>query len=104
MQNVAFHDCGDRPGSIIVSVGGEVPSNHERGLILDALNNLPVTEHVTLRERVIELSDLLASARAIAQRKGEDTAWERFDERLNGAGIGSVTAKVFKVLPSDLEQ
>lgn len=55
----------------------------------------------TARER--ELEDLLVSARAIAQRKGADTAWERFDERLASFGIGCITAKVFKVLPSDRE-
>lgn len=47
--------------------------------------------------------DLLISARAIAQRRGEDTAWQRFDDRLREAGIGSVTAKTFRVLPSDNE-
>lgn len=58
-----------------------------------------VTTAKTARE--LELEDLLASARVIAQRQGADTAWERFDQRLAEAGIGSVTAKVFKVLPSD---
>jgi NTP pyrophosphatase (non-canonical NTP hydrolase) len=52
-------------------------------------------------DRIKELEDLLTSARTIAQRNGEGTAWERFDERLAKAGIGSITAKVFKVLPSD---
>lgn len=54
-------------------------------------------------KREMELEDLLTSARAIAERRGQDTAWERFSERLAVAGIGSVTAKVFKVLPSDSE-
>lgn len=58
--------------------------------------------HKTERENLLE--DLLTSARVIAQRKGANTAWERFDARLKTAGIGSVTAKVFKVLPSDLEE
>lgn len=53
--------------------------------------------------RELELEDLLTSARAIAERKGELTHWERFSERLAKAGIGSVTAKVFMILPSDLE-
>lgn len=53
-------------------------------------------------ERIAELTDLLTSARCIAQRKGADTAWHRFDFQLAEAGIGSVTAKVFKVLPSDV--
>ncbi len=50
-----------------------------------------------------ELTDVLRSARCIAERKGADTAWERFSERIAALGISSVTAKVFKVLPSDLE-
>lgn len=50
-----------------------------------------------------ELIDLLTSARAIAERRGVDTAWERFSARLAEAGIGSITAKVFKVLQSDKE-
>lgn len=54
-------------------------------------------------ERERELEDLLTSARAICQRRGADTAWERFDQRIASFGIGAVTAKVFKVLPSDLE-
>lgn len=53
--------------------------------------------------REIELEDLLTSARCIAQRNGHDTHWKRFDERLASAGIGSVTAKVFKYIPSDVE-
>ena len=54
-----------------------------------------------LRKRVDELSDLLTSARAIAERKGEGTHWERFSERLGAAGIGSITPRTFRVLPSD---
>lgn len=54
--------------------------------------------------REIELEDLLMSARAIAERRGQDTAWARFSERLGAAGIGSVTPKTFKILPSDSEQ
>lgn len=53
--------------------------------------------------RELELEDLLSSARAIAKREGAETAWARFDERLAGAGISAITAKVFKVLPSDSE-
>jgi len=55
-------------------------------------------------DRLAELSDVLTSARCIAERRGADTAWERFSERIGRLGIGSVTAKVFKVLPSDLEE
>lgn len=54
--------------------------------------------------RELELEDLLVSARAIAQREGADTAWKRFDNRLAASGIGSVTPRVFKVLPSDSEE
>jgi hypothetical protein len=54
-----------------------------------------------LRKRVDELSDLLTSARAIAERKGDSTHWERFSSRLAAAGIGSITPKTFRILPSD---
>lgn len=54
-------------------------------------------------KREIELEELLRSARTIAQRKGVDTAWERFDASIAAAGVGSVTARVYKILPSDLE-
>lgn len=73
---------------------------------LEAINRLylELSQFATAKTaREIELEDLLTSARCICQRKGADTAWERFDARLAAAGIGSVTAKVFKVLPSDLE-
>jgi hypothetical protein len=50
--------------------------------------------------RELELEDFLVSARCIAQRKGAETDWERFDERLRKYGICSVTAKVFKT-PND---
>ena len=51
--------------------------------------------------RELELEDLLISVRCIAQRKGDCTAWERLDARLEKTGIGSITARTFKVLPSD---
>ncbi len=54
-----------------------------------------------LRKRVDELSDLLTSARAIAERFGNNTHWERFSARLGAAGIGSITPRTFRVLPSD---
>lgn len=54
-------------------------------------------------ERLEELTDLLTSAKAIAERQGADTHWQRWCDRLTAAGIGSVTPKVFKILPSDLE-
>jgi hypothetical protein len=61
-------------------------------------------ENERLRDEIEQLKDLLASARVITQRRGEGTAWERFDSRLESAGISSVTAKTFRVLPSDLEE
>jgi len=48
--------------------------------------------------RIAELEDLLVSAHAIARRHGTDTAWDRFSIRLQNYGIGSVTAKTFRIL------
>ena len=54
-----------------------------------------------LRKREIELVDLLTSARAIAERFGNNTHWERFSARLGAAGISSITPRTFRILPSD---
>lgn len=56
-------------------------------------------EHLRAREK--ELVELLTSARCIAERKGEETAWERFSAAIQKQGIGTVTARVFKILQSD---
>ena len=47
------------------------------------------------------LVELLQSARAIAQRKGEGTAWKRFDAAIAKEGIGSVTPRTFRILGDD---
>lgn len=60
-----------------------------------------VSKAKTARE--IQLEDLLTSARCIAERKGEGTAWCRFSERLRQAGIGSVTPRTFRLLQGDEE-
>ncbi len=54
-------------------------------------------------ERELELEDLLTSARCIAERRGEDTAWQTFSARLAEFGIGSVTPKPFKLPPGEVE-
>lgn len=53
------------------------------------------------RDRAVALEELLRSARCICERKGADTAWERFDASIAAYGIGSVTARVYKVLADD---
>ena len=66
--------------------------------------NKAADEIEALRKREAVLTDLLESARVICQRKGEETAWERFDARIAKEGIGCITAKTFRVLPSDKEK
>lgn len=71
---------------------------------LETINKLflELSQFATAKtKRELQLEDLLRSARAIAERNGENTHWIRFSEAVADAGIGSVTAKVFKVLPSD---
>ena len=75
-------------------------------MTLDIINRLylelsQVATAKTARE--IELEELLHSAKAIADRKGKGTAWERFSESVAKAGISGITARVYKILPSDLE-
>lgn len=52
-------------------------------------------------QRELELEDVLRSAHAIAARKGDDTAWERFADRISKLGIGSITPKTFRKLDDE---
>lgn len=65
------------------------------GMVALALNN------TALQKRVAVLEDLLSSAYNIANRNGENTHWERFAGQLHINGISPITAKTFKILPSD---
>jgi hypothetical protein len=56
---------------------------------------------VSEREKAME--ELLRSACAIADRKGESTAWERFANSVRELGLNGVTARTYRVLPSDVE-
>jgi hypothetical protein len=49
------------------------------------------------------LEELLTSAAAIAGRRGADTAWERFVASCRAEGVGQITARTYRVLPSDRE-
>lgn len=51
-----------------------------------------------------ESTALLRSAHAIAVRKGAGTAWERFAASIQALGIGPVTARTYRILPSDTEE
>lgn len=55
----------------------------------------------TARERRME--ELLMSAAAIAGRRGVDVAWDRFAASIRNEGIGAITARTYRVLPSDRE-
>lgn len=52
-------------------------------------------------KRELELEDLLRSACSIAERHGEDTHWGRFVASVNKAGLNGVTARSYRVIPSD---
>lgn len=54
-----------------------------------------------LRKRELELTELLRSAHCIGQRQGDDVAWERFAASILDVGIVGVTARTYRVLPSD---
>ena len=60
-------------------------------------------EEMNEEERIYEMEQLLQSARAICRRRGELTAWDRFDASIAKLGIGRITARTYRVLPSDLE-
>lgn len=52
-------------------------------------------------EREKEMEELLRSACAIADRNGENTAWERFGNGIRKVGLNGVTARTYRVLKSD---
>ena len=54
-----------------------------------------------LEARNEELLDLLRSAHCIAVRQGESTAWQRFAASCAKLGAGAVTARTYRILPSD---
>ncbi len=57
---------------------------------------------IEARDREIEeLKDLLRSACAIAQRKGKDTAWDRFGASAAKLGVNGITARTYRLLPDD---
>lgn len=56
-----------------------------------------------LTAEVERLKDMLTSARVIAQRRGEDTAWDIFDAIIAELGVGSVTARTYRQHSSDSE-
>lgn len=55
----------------------------------------------TTTERETELESLLRSACAIAERRGIGTAWARFVANVHAIGLNGVTARTYRVLPSD---
>lgn len=60
-------------------------------------------KNTELSKRISVLEDLLSSAYNIASRNGVETHWFRFSSQLHINGISPVTAKTFKILPSDPE-
>lgn len=51
--------------------------------------------------REMELEELIRSACAIAERKGESTHWGRFISSVNRAGLNGVTARTYRMLEGD---
>jgi len=81
----------------VEDVSASIASSPQADGMVLALSN---TE---LKKRIAVLEDLLSSAYNIANRNGEHTHWERFAGQLHVNGISPVTAKTFKILPSDTE-
>lgn len=67
----------------------------------DLLKNMVAADRSNERER--ELEELVRSACAIADRKGEATAWDRFTASARALGLNGVTARTYRILPSEAE-
>lgn len=76
-----------------------------RGQVADLLQAALATTDATpapaQRER--DMEELLRSAHAIAVRRGTGTAWDRFAASIAQLGIGAVTARTYRLLPTDHE-
>lgn len=66
----------------------------------DLLRSMVAADQPSKREQ--ELEELVRSACAIAERKGASTAWERFIASAHGLGLNGVTARTYRILPSDI--
>jgi hypothetical protein len=87
----------------LIAAEGELGDLKEKKPTLRESDNVNLANMLSSAEkRTAQLTDLLTSARAIAERKGEDTAWVRFAARIEEAGIGKVTPRTFRILPSDI--
>ena len=69
----------------------------------DALQSLRNARPSAVSPREQEMAELLRSACAIAERQGEGTAWDRFAESIRKLGLNGITARTYRVLPSDSE-
>ena len=58
-------------------------------------------EAARLHEDIKELRELVRSACAIADRKGEGTAWNRFKASAAKLGLNGITARTYRKLPDD---
>ena len=70
------------------------PAQEGKTMELETINKLylELSQIATAKTaREIELESLLTTAKAITERKGAETDWKRFSDRLANAGIGSVT-------------
>jgi hypothetical protein len=61
------------------------------------------TDNPLFSERETGLEELVRSACAIADRKGAGTAWGRFVASACSFGLNGVTARTYRILPSDIE-
>lgn len=68
---------------------------------------IPIPEEATemkeIFERCVTAEELVRSACCIAERRGEVTHWGRFIDSVKAAGLNGVTARTYRVLPSDVQ-
>ena len=71
---------------------------------LETINRLylELSQFVTAKtKRELELEELLRSACAIAERKGEGTHWGRFQDSIQQMGLNGVTARTYRMLEGE---
>lgn len=71
---------------------------------LETINRLylELSQFATAKtKRELELEELLRSACAIAERKGEGTHWGRFADSIHQKGLNDITARTYRVLEGE---
>ncbi len=83
------------PDLVVALIVGGGPDDYDAGTA-ELIAAAPA-----MLDELKELRELVRSACAIADRKGESTAWDRFKASAAKLKLNGITARTYRVLPDD---